>query len=175
MEYREIQARELNRELFSHFVRRQEVTKCWCRVDGRWTIQDAPFVDDWSEQDYAVLVGCLQNTLRTGGVVYGAFEQGRLKGFVSVEGAPIGAAGNYYDLSCLHVSQELRGHGIGSLLFRKAAAWARAKGGEKLYLSAHSAVETQAFYRAMGCVDAEEVNQKHVEQEPFDCQMEFCL
>ena len=49
------------------------------------------------------------------------------------------------------------------------------RGAKKLYISAHSAVETQAFYRAMGCVEAQEYNQKHVEAEPYDCQMECSL
>ncbi|MCI8896985.1 MAG: hypothetical protein HFI61_04170, partial [Lachnospiraceae bacterium] len=35
------------------------------------------------------------------------------------------------------------------------------------------AVETQAFYRAMGCVEAQEYNKEHVEKEPYDCQLEY--
>ena len=110
-----------------------------------------------------------------GGVVLGAFADGALKGFASVESAPLGKAGDYRDLTCLHVSAELRGRGIGRELFARASQWARAHGGKKLYLSAHSAVETQAFYAAMGCVEAREYNEAHVASEPFDCQMEYAL
>ena len=56
-----------------------------------------------------------------------------------------------------------------------AKEWARKKGARKLYISAHSAVESQAFYRQMGCVEAELYNQSHVEKEPFDCQLEARL
>ena len=56
-----------------------------------------------------------------------------------------------------------------------AKNYARERGAEKLYISAHSAVETQAFYRAMGCVEAEEYQPAHVEQEPYDCQLECAL
>ena len=42
-------------------------------------------------------------------------------------------------------------------------------------ISAHSAVESQAFYKSMGCVEAEVYNQKHVEDEPYDCQLECGL
>lgn len=175
MEYREIAPGELDRALFRHFERRQEVTKCRRRENGVWVVRDAPFIDDWSEADYAFLVQCLQNTLATGGVVLGAFAGGALKGFASVESAPLGKAGDYRDLTCLHVSAELRGRGIGRELFTRAAQWARAHGGKKLYLSAHSAVETQAFYAAMGCVEAREYNEAHVASEPFDCQMEYAL
>ncbi|MFQ8831658.1 MAG: hypothetical protein ACLR7U_01315 [Ruthenibacterium lactatiformans] len=62
MEYREIAPGELDRALFRHFERRQEVTKCRRRENGVWVVRDAPFIDDWSEADYAFLVQCLQNT-----------------------------------------------------------------------------------------------------------------
>ena len=175
MEYREIAPGELDRALFRHFERRQEVTKCRRRENGVWVVRDAPFIDDWSEADYAFLVQCLQNTLATGGVVLGAFADGALKGFASVESRPLGKARDYLDLSSLHVSAELRGRGTGRELFARAADWARERGAKKLYISAHSAVETQAFYKALGCVEAKEYNPEHVEQEPFDCQMEFVL
>ena len=45
----------------------------------------------------------------------------------------------------------------------------------KLYISAHSAVESQAFYKALGCVEAQVYNKEHVEKEPYDCQMECIL
>ena len=164
-EYRVLSAEEINRGLFSAFIRRQEVNLCWRKIDGRWQIKPAPFVDDWSEEDYAFLVACLQNTVRTGGVVMGVFLDGLLKGFVSVESAPFGSEKQYLDLTSIHVSQDMRG----------AADWAREKGAGKLYISAHSAVESQAFYKAMGCVEAKEINAAHAEKEPFDCQLEFSL
>ncbi len=87
----------------------------------------------------------------------------------------MGASGDYLDLTSLHVSQELRGMGIGKKLFDTAALWAKWQGAKKLYISSHSAVETQRFYEAMGCVDALELSQKHVEQEPYDRQLELDL
>ena len=75
----------------------------------------------------------------------------------------------------LHVSEDMRGKGIGRTLFRSAMDWARERGAAKLYISGHSAVESQAFYRAMGCVEAREYNQSHVEKEPCDCQLECPL
>ena len=92
-----------------------------------------------------------------------------------MEGRPLGKAGNYRDLSSLHVSEECRGMGIGRALFEAAADWSRNQGGEKLYISGHSAVETQAFYRAMGCVEAQEYDPVHTAAEPYDCQLEFAL
>lgn len=172
MEYRAILPEELSVGLFDGFERRQVVGDCWRKVDGQWKILPDPFVDQWSREDYLYLVDCLKNTLKTGGAVYGAFADGVLKGFASVEAGPMGSRGQYRDLSSIHVSQELRGGGTGRVLFRMAARWAGAQGADKLYISAHSAVETQAFYRAMGCVEAEEYDACHVEREPLDCQLE---
>lgn len=176
MIYRELNEKELCRELFSGFQRRQIVTDCWRKLGGMWQIVSAPFVDQWSEEDYATLVSCLKNTVETGGVVFGAFtKNGTLKGFASVESRPLGKKKEYLDLSSIHVSEELRGRGTGKELFFRAAGWARKRGAKKLYISAHSAVETQAFYKAMGCVEAKEYNRTHTEKEPFDCQLEFVL
>lgn len=173
--YRRLAEADINLNLFAQFHRRQDVTRCYRKTDGQWEIQNDPFIDDWSPEDYAFLVRCLKNTVRTGGLVAGAFSDGILKGFVSVESKPLGSRGQYLDLSSIHVSRECRGMGIGRELFTRAKAFAREKGAQKLYISSHSAVETQAFYRAMGCVEALEYNAAHVEREPLDCQLECVL
>lgn len=175
MNIKELTIEEMNRELFNHFVRRQEVTRCYRKIDGEWVIKDDPFIDEWSEEEYQILVDCLKNTITTRGVVYGAFVDGKLKGFASVEPQLFGINKEYLDLSSIHVSQDMRGSGLGRKLFRLAADWAKNHGAKKLYISAHSAVETQEFYKSMGCVEAVEYNPKHVEQEPCDCQLECIL
>lgn len=173
--YRTLQAEELNRALFRAFIRHQVVKDCWRRVGNQWVIKPAPFIDDWNEDDYKFLVSCLQNTLAAGGFVYAAFSQGLLKGFVSVESEPFGENREYLDLSSLHVSEDFRRQGIGAVLFRQAKKWAKSHGAKKLYLSSHSAVESQAFYRAMGCTEAQFYHSEHVKKEPFDCQLECIL
>lgn len=173
--YRQLREDEIDCELFRFFIRRQKVTMCRRWENGRWVIREDPFVDDWTKEDYRTLVRCLRNTASTGGFVYGAFVRDRLKGFTSVESTLFGGENRYLDLSCIHVSEEMRGRGIGKSLFEAAARWARQKGAAKLYISAHSAVETQAFYQAMGCTDAQEYDTRHVEQEPCDCQLECGL
>ncbi len=142
--------------------------------EGQWVIRQDPFVDQWSEADYAFLVTCLQHTLSAGGVVFGAFCEGNLKGFASVEHNPLGSRGQYRDLTSLHVSQE-PGERIGPPSIWAGSGLGQGPGAEKLYISGHSAVETQAFYQAMGCREAEECSQEHVSQEPFDCQLEYVL
>ncbi len=175
IEYRILQEEEIDRSLFRSFIRHQVVDQCLRRENGAWVVRSDPFIDDWTEADYQTLVRCLRNTVRTGGLVLGAFSGGALKGFVSVENGFFGGENRYFDLSSIHVSEDMRRNGIGKTLFMAAAAWAREKGAKKLYISSHSAIESQAFYRSMGCVEAAEYNQKHVEAEPFDCQLEYVL
>lgn len=175
VQYRQLDADEICPRLFGQFIRRQKVTMCRRREAGKWVIREDPFIDDWSEEDYRILVSCLKNTVNTGGFVYAAFYKDALKGFVSVESALFGGDNRYLDLSSIHVSEDMRGRKIGQHLFKAAAEWAGQKGARKLYISSHSAVETQAFYQAMGCVEAQEYHQEHVEREPYDCQLEYQL
>lgn len=175
MNIKELTIEEMKRELFDDFERHQEVKKCYRKIDGEWVIKDDPFIDEWSEEEYQILVDYLKNTITTRGVVFGAFVDGKLKGFTSVEPQLFGINKEYLDLSSIHVSQDMRGSGMGRKLFRLAADWAKNHGAKKLYISAHSAVETQEFYKSMGCVEAAEYNSKHVEQEPCDCQLECIL
>lgn len=174
-EFRPIGEGELTPCLFRFFDRFQIVERCWRKEDGNWVVKDIAFTERWTKRDYETLCGCLKNTLCSGGQVWGAFLAGQLKGFASVEGKLAGSRNQYADLSSLHVSADVRGHGLGRRLFLLAAESARRLGGESLYISAHSSVESQAFYHAMGCQEAGEYLLCHVEKEPCDCQMEYRL
>lgn len=175
LQYRTLQENEINRDLFQYFIRRQVVTKCWRRQNGEWVIREDPFLDDWTDKDYEELIPSLKNTVLSGGLVYAAFYNGQLKGFVSVEPQLSDNEHKYLDLSNIHISEDMRHKGIGTALFLTAKEWAKDHGAKKLYISAHSAVESQAFYKKMGCVEAALYNQEHVEKEPFDCQLECSI
>ena len=164
---------QITRELFRYFNRRQEVTKCWRKDQGIWMLKEEHFVEDWSEAQYQFLVECLKNTVNTGGIVLGAFVQEKLMGFASVESRRFGSERQYVQLSCIHVSCESRGLGFGKKLFQYASFGARRLGAEKLYLSAHPAQETQAFYHALGCVEAGEYDGDLASS--GDCQLECLL
>ena len=146
----------------------------WLRCCGPMAHQSC-LPHNWNEKDYQILISCLRNTIRTGGFVYAAFHEDMLKGFVSVEPGLFGGEHRYLDLSSIHVSEDMRGTGIGKVLFLAAKDWAKEKGAGKLYISAHSAVESQAFYSRMGCVEARLYHAGHVEAEPYDCQLECVL
>lgn len=175
MKYRKLNYEELNIDLFNDFHRHQEVSKCWRKENDKWVIKDISFIDDWSEEEYTILIKYLKNTIKTRGVVYGAFLNNKLKGFASVEYGFIDKNNEYFDLSSLHVSEDIRGNGIGKTLFEMSAEWAKTSGAKKLYISSHSSVETQRFYKTMGCIEALEYNEKHVKNEPYDCQLEYVI
>ena len=175
VEYRFLQAGDIKRSLFVNFRRRHVVTKCWRKRDGKWSILNDAFVDDWTAQDYQRVISGLLNLLNQNGAVIGAFINQKLKGFAAVKATLFGKNHEYLDLSSIHVSEDVRGQGIGRALFTRAKQWAKDHGAKKLYISAQSSVETQAFYCAMGCVEAEEYDEEHVREEPCDCQLECLL
>lgn len=170
-----LKAEMINQELFAHFQRHQIVSKCWRKIDGKWCVKDIAFTDNWNEGEYSKLIAFLKSTVTKGGVVFGAFINDVLKGFSSVEPVLFGKSKEYLDLSSMHVSEDMRGNGIGKELFQLSKDWAQQHGAKKLYISAHSSLESQAFYRAMGCVEALEFDKVHVEKEPYDCQLECPL
>lgn len=175
MEIRTLKEADLTTALFRSFNRYQKVTRCFRKEDGRWVLKEIPFTETWGPEEYAYLLQCLKNTVRTGGIVLGAFLKDSLVGFASLESALFGTEMNYLQLSSLHVSYEHRGLGIGRRLFQEMTVEARKSSAEKLYISAHSSEETQRFYKGLGCVEAKEYNEKLTAEEPFDCQLEYTL
>lgn len=174
-EVRPLKKDELAPDIFHDFCRFQPVEKAWRRFHGQWEVQDVCYTDRWGNEKPQAMCDFLRGLLAGGGRAWGAFLDGKLKGFCAIAGARIGSRGQYADLSEMFVSYGCRGAGLGRLLFEKAAESGRALGAEKLYISAHSAAGSVAFYKAMGCVEAEERDPRHVEEEPYDVQMEYRL
>ena len=63
--YREIKEEEIGFSLFEHFDRSQQVTKCWRRTDGIWTVRNIEFTDDWSGDDIFRLILQLKTNAKT--------------------------------------------------------------------------------------------------------------
>lgn len=173
--YIQLNEAEINEALFEKFNRYQEVKQCWRKDKDQWVLKDINFTEQWGPAEYKILVNCLKNTCATGGAVFGAFCDKALVGFASVENNIFGSNKEYLQLSSLHTSYEYRGMGIGKKLFALACKEAKEMGAQKLYISSHSSLETQAFYKAMGCIEAAEYNERLVKEEPYDCQLEFIL
>jgi ribosomal protein S18 acetylase RimI-like enzyme len=176
IKFRRLAIRELDPEMLLPFQRYQEVNRVWRVIDGERKLVSEPFVDNWDEETKAEIIEQdFKHCLLGGGSVICAEDNGKVVGFSSLIRQLFGSRSQYADLMQLHVSADYRGKGLGKALFAECARQAKAWGAGKLYISAHSAEETVAFYRAVGCVDALEINKEHVEREPFDCQLEYVL
>ncbi len=175
VEIRYLTPEDCHPALLLHFNRYREVKRCWRCENGAWVLKDIAFTEQWDEARKTREVQEFAECLRQGGAVIAAYDGPALIGFAAVCGVLFGSRGEYLQLHALHVSYGHRNRGIGKALFREACAVARRAGAGKLYISAHSAEETQGFYRAAGCRDAEEISEELYRAEPFDRHLEYVL
>lgn len=161
--------------LFENFDRYQEVHRCWRKQDGHWVLRDIPYIENWDDKKKKQIIEFLAHSIRGGGCALGVYHQSKLIGFASYRAKFFGSENQYVNLDMMHISYGFRGQGIGKRLFIEICDYARQSGVKKLYISAHSAEDTIAFYRKIGCIDAREINRSLQESEPFDCQLEYDL
>ncbi len=173
--YSTLTADEIVPDILDAFDRRQTVDECLRLVNGKLCCVHDPFVDDWSAAERAEVIKTMRDTAARGGLVAAALVSGKLKGFACVGADAVGARAQYLDLLELQVSADMRKLGVGRRLFSQCVDYARKKGAQALYISAHSAVETQRFYAAVDCTDAREPIAAHVSAEPCDRQLEYIL
>ena len=157
------------------FIRHQQVQECWRLVDGHWKLVPIIFEENWTVDECREIAQDIALHMEKDQTAFGAFDGERLVGFLTLSHDLFGNTAKYLELVCFQVSAPYRGKGIGTILFQQACEEARHLGAEKLYISGHSSKESQAAYKALGCVHAKEVNQKLAEAEPFDVQMEYAL
>lgn len=155
---------------------RQYIEKVWRKIDGNYQLIRIDYTEeDWPD-GYKKYRDALKETIRSGGEAIGAFdEEKRLVGFVSLNSGIFGKTAKYVLLDSMFVSNQSRNHGIGKQLFKKCIERAKEWGADKLYMCAASSQETMAFYFALGCVDAKEVNKHLYESDPRDIQLEYEL
>lgn len=157
------------------FERHQVVQECWRRVGGAWALVPMPFVEEWSTERKREVASELLDCIRAGGTAWMVCRDERIVGFASIGGVRLGSRRQYVQLELLQVSAEARRSGVGRMLFRQVCDHARGLGAVSLYISAHSSRESAAFYRAMGCIDAREIDARIAAEEPFDLQLECPL
>lgn len=172
MLYRFLSPQEAGSGLLDGFIRRQTVCMTLRRRAGLLVQEPDPFIDDWTSAERRQVEASLSTLLDRGGAVAAALDGSVLAGFAALEGVPLaGQPLPTLTLTECHVSAPCRGQGVGTRLFAMICQRAQQAGAAQLYLSAHSALETQRFYRAMGCVEALHPDARAVAQEPFDVQM----
>lgn len=157
--------RNFSKTSLDGFDRYQEVTEVWRMTDGEYRLVRAPFTEEWSparrrEKAAEVLSGDY--------LAFGAVAEGRIVGLLLLEKQ---LRGWRMVVSSLHVDRGFRHGGLGRMLLRRAQEEGRRAGAAELYISACSARETIAFYRAMGCVMADPVIPELAAEEPCDLQL----
>lgn len=174
----ELELSDIRKGLLKGFRRDQVVEKAWRKQEGssQLALVDCPFEEHWDEELLDEIVEeDLKRNLEHQGTVQLLFDGDRVIGFSSLGDQRFGKEMDYAQLIQLHISVEYRNRGIGRLLFQEIGEVARAKGIRKLFISAHSSLESHGFYQARGCVPAVEINQRLADYEPYDIQMEFVL
>lgn len=165
----------LHKDALDNFNRRQIVKRCWRKQNKEWILIDNPYIEDWDMEKKRNVTSELLSCISNNSVVYGAFSNNKIVGFASVSASFFGKCLDYVEMPIIQVSAEYRNRGIGRKLFELIVNHARLMGAKKIYISAHSSEESQAFYKKMDCVNAVEINITIAENEPFDCQMEYIL
>lgn len=173
--YAHLTKANFNSHSLDAFRRHQMVTEVWRKREGRWTLVPLAFEENWDIATCREIAADVAAHFETDQTAFGAFDGEELVGFVTVSHTPFGRTANYLELVCFQVSEPYRGQGIGKRLFAMAVEEAKRLGGEKLYISAHSSRETQAAYKALGCVQAQEINETLAAEEPLDVQLEYTL
>jgi ribosomal protein S18 acetylase RimI-like enzyme len=176
IEYRQIALNELHPNMLQYFNRYQVVAKDWVRENNKYVLVSNPHIENWNEDKKTKKVCTVFETLlKNNGVLFGAFDDGKLIGFSGIDGILIGSKQQYLELTELHISCEYRSMGIGRSLFLLCVESALKFECTKLYIVASSSEESQRFYRNMGCVEAEELIPSLFENCPNDVHMEYVI
>lgn len=166
---------DLNDSFLKEFNRYQVTNQVLFKEIDQIKMKSDHFIDDWDDEKKAQVIHELRTCFVKGGRVIGAYDEKSLAGFANLECHLFGSNMEYIELPYIHISTERRGSGIGKKLFIKCCEEARKLGAEKLYIAAHPSIESQGFYKAMGCKEAVEINEKIVSREPLDIQFEKIL
>jgi len=170
---RKIQAHDIGETWLDDFERHQTVTRMMYVQNGRLIEKAASFTEDWSPSRLREITKGIRAIVQRGGKAVAAYKGNNLIGFAAVE--PELFAGEYINLDVIHVTKDRRGIGVGKALFQAIAEEAKELGGKYLYISGHPSVESQAFYRKMGCVLAKTIHPELYALEPEDIHLEYDL
>ncbi|MBI9031415.1 GNAT family N-acetyltransferase [bacterium] len=154
----------------------QYIGQAWREVEGKRVLIEINYHDtDWPN-GYDYHRNHLLQTIEGGGYALGAFSQdNQLQGFITVNREVFGINYKYLLIDQLFITLEERKKGLGRKLFQYAVQKAKSWKADKLYICAGSAEETIAFYHAMGCKDALEINRSLYEGDSRDMQLEVDL
>lgn len=124
------------------------------------------FKDEWDRSRKREICKYL---MKVKGTVIFVFDKEEVIGFCNIDHH---LYEGYMVMPYIHVSKPYRHMGIAKKLFKMICEEAKRHGAEKLYISAHPAVETYRFYESVGCVLTQNILKIMFEKEPADLQLE---
>ena len=170
---RVVKEEDINDDFLTGYQRDQVTHKIHRFIDGRLEIIDEYFVETWDNQKLTEISRYLKSCVHEGGKVVALMNKDKCIGFANIENKVY--FNTYLPMHYCHISKPYRNKGLGKKLFFKMAAVASDYDVEKLYISTHPAVETQAFYKSIGCVLTNQIVPELLEIEPYDIQLEYDL
>lgn len=175
IQFERLTKQNFNEFSLDHFIRHQEVTHCWRNVEGEWKLLPIAFTENWDLSQCRRNAKNISDNLEQDIIGFSAFSDGTVVGYLTIGKSLFGSRKQYVQLVEFEVSKNFRGKKIGKELFKLGCDAAKSLNAEKLYISAHSSKESQAAYKALGCVHATEIDSKLAEEEPCDVQLEYNL
>ncbi len=173
IEYKILKETDISESFLDGYKRFYRTRKMCYLFEDELLVKDIDFIDDWDTVKLKSISLYLKGCIKRGGVVVGAFDEGRTVGFANLE--PKIYLEEYIVMPYIHVTSDYRGKGIGRILFSMLEEEARKLGGKKLYISTHPDVSAQRFYDSVGTVLATRFIKEIYDDEPADIQREKCL
>ncbi len=170
IDYKIVKTEEINRNFLSGFVRNQLTKDVMVLSNGVLKKKKEQFLESWDEDKLAEISLHLKEVVNNSGVLVAAYDEHQVVGFANIESQIFN--GGYMNLDYIHVSRDYRHLGIGKKLFERMCLEAKALGAKKLYISGHPNIYTQMFYKRMGCVLAQQLNEALYKAEPYDIHLE---
>ena len=87
------------------FSRHQVVTECWRCVGGQWVLQPIAFTEDWSLEKRRGMAKTIAENLDGDMLDFGAFDHGRLVGYITLGTEILGSRGQYRQVVEFQVSE----------------------------------------------------------------------
>lgn len=171
---RKVDPAELDGAFLWDFDTYQCCHRMWAKTDGVWSLKPASIVRQWNDDKKRQITRYLAWLISTGGCVFGAFAEGRLVGFATLDKGFGGSEEQYMNLSMLFVDAHYQRRSVGRFLFDECAKEAASLGARKLFISSAPAENTVAFFFSMGCQDTEE-SISGWEDMPYDRYLEFTI
>ncbi len=171
IQYKKLTFKDISKGFLNTFNRYQVNHKIYFVEDNELKIKPFYYEENWDEEEKLEKTNRLINTLKQGGVVIGVYDGDHIIGFSSVDAKLFN--GVYLNLDLIHIKNEYRKKGFGSILLEKTKEEAKKLGAKKLYISANPAYETIQFYIKNGCILAKTINEELQRLEPYDIPLEL--